>query len=108
MDIYKIIKELKTQLLTVLGKKYNEFKPEIQKDINTFLKNSQEKLERWTILLADEAITPEEFEWLLKSQKDLTVLQALQTAGVSKIRLNNIKNSIIKTAFDVITKAILL
>jgi hypothetical protein len=108
MDIDQIIKELKTQLLNVLGKKYNEFKPEIQKDINTFLKKSQEKLERWTILLADKAITPEEFEWLLKSQKDLTVLQALQTAGVSKIRLNNIKNSIIKTAFDVITKAVLI
>lgn len=108
MDIDQIIKELKTELLNVLGKKYNEFKPEIQKDINNFLKKSQEKLERWTVLLADKAITIEEFKWLLKSQKDLTVLQALQTAGVSKIRLNNIKNSIIKTAFDVITKAVLL
>jgi len=108
MDIDQIIKELKTELLNVLGKKYNEFKPEIQKDINNFLKKSQEKLERWTVLLADKAITIEEFEWLLKSQKDLTVLQALQTAGVSKIRLNNIKNSIIKTASDVITKAVLL
>lgn len=108
MDIDKIIKELKTELLNVLGKKYNEFKPEIQKDINNFLKKSQEKLERWTVLLADKAITPEEFEWLLKNQKNLTVLQALQTAGVSKTRLNTIKNSIIKTAFEVITKAVLL
>ncbi|MCO6161705.1 hypothetical protein [Flavobacterium sp. NRK F7] len=107
MDIEKLIKELKEALLTLLGNKYKEFKPEIQKDITVFLKDSEEKLKRWIQLLAEDSITKEEFEWLLKSQKDLLTLKALQTVGISKIRLNNIKNSILKTIFDIVLAAVI-
>lgn len=106
MDIEKLLKELKSELLALLQGKYNEFKPELQKDINAFLEQSKEKLVRWTLLLADSAITKEEFEWLLKSQQDLIPLKALQTAGISKIRLNNLKNSIIQTILKTVLLAI--
>lgn len=102
MDIEKLLKELKNQLISVLGDKYKEFKPEIQKDINDFLNKSKEKLERWALLLASSSITQEEFKWLLKSQQDLIALKALQGAGLSKIKINNIKNTIIKTVFQTV------
>lgn len=102
MDIEKLLKELKNQLISVLGDKYKEFKPEIQKDITDFLNKSKEKLERWALLLASSSITLEEFEWLLKSQQDLIALKALQGAGLSKIKINNIKNTIIKTVFQTV------
>ncbi len=107
MDIEKLIKELKEALLILLGNKYKEFKPETQKDITVFLKDSEEKLKRWVQLLAEGSLTKEEFEWLLKSQKDLVTLKALQTVGISKIRLNNIKNSILKTIFDIVLAAVI-
>lgn len=106
MDIEKLLKQLKQELVTLLGDKYKEFKPEIQKDITAFLDSSKEKLERWILLLASSSITEEEFSWLLKSQQDLIALKALQGAGLSKIKLNNIKNAIIQTVFKTVLLSI--
>ncbi|TPD71911.1 hypothetical protein [Flavobacterium microcysteis] len=106
MDIEKLLKELKQQLVTLLGDKYKEFKPEIQKDIIAFLEGSKEKLERWTLLLASSSLTEEEFSWLLKSQQDLIALKALQGAGLSKIKINNIKNTIIQTVIKTVILSI--
>ena len=106
MDIEKLLKQLKQELVTLLGDKYKEFKPEIQKDITAFLESSKEKLERWSLLLASSSITEEEFSWLLKSQQDLIALKALQGAGLSKIKLNNIKNAIILTIFKTVLLSI--
>lgn len=107
MNTEIVIKELKEVLLGLLEKKYSELKPEIREDIDDFLDKSKEKLERWSLLLLENAITAKEFEWLLKSQKDIILLKALYSAGVSKIRLNTIKNSIIKTTFDVVLTSII-
>jgi len=106
MDIDKLLEDLRKNLITVLGDKYKEFKPEIQKDVNVFLENSKEKLLRWSILLVENSITKDEFAWLLKSQQDLVMLKALQGAGLSKIKLNNIKNTIFKTVLQTIILSI--
>ena len=106
MDIEKLLKELKIQLLALLEGNFNEFKPELQKEITLFLEQSKDKLVRWTLLLADQSITKDEFEWLIKSQKDLLTLKALQTAGISKIRINNLKNSIIQTIIKTVLMVI--
>lgn len=106
MDIEKLLKELKAQLLALLEGNFNEFKPELQKEITQFLEQSKDKLTRWTLLLADGSITKDEFEWLIKSQKDLLTLKALQTAGISKIRINNLKNSIIQTIIKTVLMVI--
>jgi len=106
MDIDKLLEDLRKNLITVLGDKYKEFKPEIQKDVNVFLENSKEKLLRWSVLLVEKSITEDEFAWLLKSQQDLVTLKALQGAGLSKIKLNNIKNTIFKTVLQTIILSI--
>ena len=106
MDIEKLLEELRKNLIQVLGDKYKEFKPEIQKDVKVFLENSKEKLIRWSILLVEKSITEDEFAWLLKSQQDLVTLKALQGAGLSKIKLNNIKNSIFKTVVQTVILSI--
>lgn len=102
MDIEKLLEELRKNLITVLGDKYKEFKPEIQKDVKDFLEKSREKLERWSILFVAGSLTEDEFAWLLQSQQDLVTLKALQGAGLSKIKLNNIKNSIFKTVLQTV------
>jgi hypothetical protein len=107
MDIEQLLNEIKQQLVENLSPKLNDLKLDLQKDINTFLENSRQKLERWTLLLIDKSITKDELEWLLKSQRDLITLQALQSAGLSKIKLNSIKNNIIKTVFQVVITTIM-
>jgi hypothetical protein len=102
MDIDKLLKDLKGNVLTLLGDKVKEFKPELEKDLNDYIEQSKTKLERWAMLLLEGSITKEEFEWLLKSQQDLLSLKALQGAGLSKIKLNNIKKSIINTIVETV------
>lgn len=107
MDKDKVIESLKKELKKILANSYKEIKPQLEKDLSTFFETSKEKLERWIVLFSAGDLTEEEFEWLLKSQLDLTVLQALQTAGISKIKLNTIKNNIIKMIIQIITSLII-
>ncbi len=102
MDIEKVLKALKENLLLLAKETYKDIKPELQKDINDFLSKSQEKIERWSLLLTSGSITKDEFEWLLKSQQDLLVLKVVQRAGVSKIKINNIKKAILNTVFQTV------
>ncbi len=108
MDIEKLLAEIKAQLLELLKENYKDFVPQLENDITNFLKQSKVKLERWTLLLVDKSLTQDDFEWLVKSQKSLLVLEALQTAGLSKIKLNNLKNSIIKVIINTTAKAVLV
>lgn len=107
MNNDQFIEELKSKLKTIITNSYKDIKPELEKDLNTFLETSREKLKRWIFLLSTGDITEEELEWLLKSQLDLVALQALQTTGISKIKLNALKNNILKTIFEIILELII-
>jgi hypothetical protein len=106
MDVNNVLKEIKGNLLNLMGEKFDDLKSESKKDVQDFLDASKTKLERWTVFLASGAITAEEYKWLVESQKDLVVLQGLYAAGVSKIKLGHLKNSIlnsvVNTAFGLV------
>lgn len=102
MDFEKILQELKKSLTLVFNDKFSEFSKESKKDIELFLNESKDKLERWTSLLKQGKLTLDDFEWLVESQKDLFHLKALQAAGISKISLGHFKNKIVKTIIDTI------
>ena len=80
---------------------------ESKKDLNKFLSGSEEKLKRWVVLLLEEKITKEEFEWLVKSQKDILLLASLKEAGISKIKLSNIKNHVISTIIKTVLTSLI-
>ncbi|WP_338359906.1 hypothetical protein [Yeosuana marina] len=107
MDFEKLLKELKSSLIELFGEKWEDLKGESKKDIDQFLEDSKEKLKRWTELLANGDITLEDYEWLIKSQKDLMLMQALHSAGVNKISLGHFKNKVIKTIIDVVKTVVL-
>lgn len=102
MNNDNLLQEIKSKLKDLIANSHSGFKPGLEKDLKTFLEKSEEKLERWAVLYTNEKINEEELEWLLKSQLDLVSLQALQSAGISKIKLNTIKNNIIKLIFEII------
>ncbi|MCB0742977.1 MAG: hypothetical protein KDC67_03670 [Ignavibacteriae bacterium] len=107
MDFEKLFKELKSSLVELFGEKWEDLKGESKKDIDQFLKDSKDKLKRWTELLTNGDISLDDYEWLLKSQKDLMLMQALHSAGVNKISLGHFKNKVIKTIVDVVKTVIL-
>ncbi|QTD39031.1 hypothetical protein JL193_07215 [Polaribacter batillariae] len=102
MDFELILKEIKSNLISLFGEKWHNLKEESKKDIDQFLESSKFKLERWTELLANGDLDLEEYEWLIKSQKDLMVMQTLHSSGVNKISLGHFKNKMIKTMINVV------
>ena len=107
MEIDKVLKQLKDELLSVIGESYGDYKKETKEDIEAFLTLSKVKLERWTALLAAGELTVADYEWLVTSQKDLLVLSALHKAGVSKLRLGHLKNKIIKTIVNTVVTVVI-
>ncbi|BFM41737.1 hypothetical protein CFS9_03780 [Flavobacterium sp. CFS9] len=97
-----LLDQLKSKLKIIITESYKDNKFELEKDLNTFLETSGEKLERWLFLLSSGNLTEEDLEWLLKSQFHLMEFQMLQTTGISKIKLNAIKNNILKMIFKVL------
>ena len=98
---------MKNQLSQLFSDNFKELTKESKKDLTDFLLSSEEKLKRWTILLIEEKITKEEFEWLVKSQKDLLVLTSLKEVGISKIKLSNFKNKIISVIINTVISSII-
>ncbi len=107
MDFEELLKEMRNNLLLLVREEYADFKQAGEDTVLRFLEDSKEKLKKWTTLLAEGLITPDEYQWLLKSQKDLFLMQTLYKAGISKIRLGIFKNKVINTITDVAIKVLL-
>lgn len=107
MDFEALLKQIKENLLLLSSGSYSSLNKQLKKDIETFIKASKEKLERWVLLLAAHQITEEEFEWLVKSQKEILTLQELYATGTSKIALGHLKNKILKVIVDAVKIAVL-
>ncbi|XCF06021.1 hypothetical protein ABI125_15040 [Tamlana crocina] len=95
MDFEKLLKELKEEIVAEATDKFGGEGKLIVDDMKEYLKSSEEKLKKWSGLFLAGAIDKNELEWLLKSQKDLLVMQALVKAGVSKIKAGHFKNRVI-------------
>jgi hypothetical protein len=102
MEIELLIKEIKKQVGVIINEKYIEIKPELEKAIGYFFEETKEKLEKWLYLYSTGKLTKQEFEWLLKSQKDTLILKGLQKKGIATLHLNAIKNSLLKIIFQTI------
>lgn len=100
MDFEKLLKELKDEIVAEATEKFGDEGKLIVDDMKTYLASSEEKLKKWSGLFIAGAIDKDELEWLLKSQKDLLVMQALVKAGVSKIKAGHFKNKIISVVLD--------
>lgn len=75
-------------------------------DAEAFLKSSQEKFQRWIDLLAQGAISRDDFEFLVKMQGDIAEMHALKAAGIARQRIERFRRSVvsllISSAFSLI------
>ncbi len=106
MDFEDIFKQLKDNLFALVSDRVSDFTKEGKKDMKAFLEGSKAKLRTWTQLLADGKLTIDDYEWLVKSQKDLLVMQALYQTGTSKIKLGHLKNAVIRTIVDTVRSVV--
>ena len=106
MDIKDLLKELKKGIVGLIKDKFDVESKEVKDEISTLLKQSKEKLTRWSELMKDGQLTPDEFRWLVGSQRDLLKLESLRKLGVSQIKLGHFKSKVIEFIVETTVKFI--
>ncbi len=70
-----------------------------------FVTKTEADLVRWTNLLAADALTPEDFTWLVQGKRDLVEMESLKQLGLGLAQLDRFRSSlldtVVGTAFDV-------
>lgn len=98
-----ILNQLKTGLLNLAETTVKNFVDQAKTDGQNLLTSIEAKLEGWTTQLASGDISASDFEWLVNSQKDLVVMNALEQAGLAEINVDQFKTS----AFNLIINTVL-
>jgi hypothetical protein len=62
-------------------------------DGEDFLNRTQDDLERWTRLLEEGELSRDEFESLVRGQKDLAEMEALKQAGLAAAKADRFQDS---------------
>lgn len=89
------LKALKDGVKELAEKSWKEYQQSAVKDGNSFVEKTKKDLERWIKLLASGDLTPKDFEWLVKGKKDYAELKALEQAGLTLVRRDQFRNSLI-------------
>ncbi len=100
-DFDDFLDEVGRKLTDIASATAGEFRDAAIADGKAFVAASRESLKRWTKKLAADELTAEEFEDLLKGEKDLAEMAALKQTVITKVQLNKFKDGligIIKTA----------
>ena len=98
--------ELETNVLALAKASFKSFTQQAQQDAKALLENMKDKLERWATLLAQGAITSDDFELLITAQKDLIEMTALQKAGLTIIKAEQFRDSVVNLITDTVFSAI--
>lgn len=99
-DFSDYLKTLEDGIKNLAEKMLKGFQDEALKDGKEFLKKTQEDLKRWTRLLASKELTQDDFEWLVIGKKDLAELHLLKQKGLSLVRIDRFRNSLIDLIID--------
>jgi len=75
-------------------------------DGNKFLDDCKPDLELWTSQLASDKLSQDDFEYLIKTKKDVAVMDALKRAGLTSVRIDKFRSALldalVKTAIKFI------
>lgn len=74
----------------------NNVEQTVYDDLQEFLTQNKDKLEKWTMMLANQEIDQEKYEFLVCGLQDILVLQGLAEIGIAEVKLSKLKNSLLK------------
>jgi hypothetical protein len=94
-DFKKIIEDILKEIESLTIETFRKHKDEAFKDGKAFLDKIEDDLERLSNLLLKGEITAEEFEWLIRSKKDLAEMMLLKQAGLTMIKIDQFKNRLL-------------
>lgn len=106
INFSEIFVQLKQGVIGLAKITVSQYLNDAKKDGNDLLLEMKDDLERWTQMLITSELSTKDFEWLVNSEKDSIKMSALMQAGLSAIRVDQFKNSIlnliVNTVFSMI------
>ncbi|MHB1563285.1 MAG: hypothetical protein ACYCXP_04215 [Leptospirillum sp.] len=106
VDIKSIIQTIEKEVPNLAKSCLTGFVDEASQSLKTALASNQEKIETWFNQLANKELSFEDFKFILKSQIDLTAVEALKEKGLTDIQLQNFRNGVIGLIENAILSAI--
>lgn len=105
-DFKHVVDLLKSNIANLAEATVKNYIKQATEDGHKFIDSSKEKLERWAIQLAKGDLKPDEFEWLVDSQKDLLTMTALKQAGLAQVRVDQFKAAVLNLVVDTVFSAL--
>ncbi len=104
MNFDALLEALKTELTQVVREYGEEYINDVVASGTQFALKMRENLIRRSEQLANGQLTHEDFKWLLKSDKELIEMKALEKKGLTVAQLNSLQDAIIGSLIRVITR----
>ena len=100
----KLLQTLQERIEALARSNWKDFVDAAEKDGKAYVDEIKEDLKRWTRLLENGELKKEEFRILVGSTGELVKMTALRRAGLSQVRLQFFKTTVmglvVDTAFD--------
>ena len=106
-DFNTFLGELKSSLRKLADSSFQKYSSQLLEDGTAFASKLEEDLKRWSAEYEIHEMTKEEFEFLVKSKKDLLEMEALKQEGLARTDLNKLRNAIVETVTGTAVKFLL-
>jgi len=93
-DFKEIFGDLLEAVKKIAAEEFTEYKSEASEDVEEFLLDSKSDLEKWVTQLASGELSPDDFEWLMKSKKEVLKLTLLKQKGLAQVRLDQFREKL--------------
>lgn len=100
-DFNDFLQDIKSGITTLAESSFNDFKDQVIVAGYEFINESEDDLKLWTAQLAAREIKVKDFEWQIKSKKDLAELIFQKQKGLAKANLDKFTTGL----FDVIVSS---
>lgn len=79
---------------------FGDFLKEADVDAKAYLEKIKVRLNEWTIELAENKISQDDFKDLVEAQKDLAAIHALTQAGVALVKCERFRSGLIELVIN--------
>lgn len=105
-DFATVFDDIKSAFVSNAQELGQEYKEQALADGKALLNEVKDDLHRWLSLLAADHLKPDEFEWLVKSNKSLAKMTALKQSGIAAQQVKQFAKGLLNTIVDTSLKAV--
>ena len=103
-NIDELFDDIKNGIEELAGDTIAEYKDKAISDWNKFIEKLKDDVRRWIELIEENKLTKDEFEFLIRSKKDLGEMFLLKQKGLTQAKIDKFRNGMVKliigTIFD--------